>query len=135
MSWEVFCTTFANNNPKLNLDKTISENRWAVPSMIRQKHTTRPSRLIGSTVRENKPRELVEILVDQDIEKTDNGQSGGIVDQVFFALIAKRMVTMFPTVSRSRGKIRVGDSSEIRDDPTRNILQKATKAMGRCAKP
>ena len=53
---------------------------------------------------ENKPTKPVEIIADKKKGETDNGQSRGIVDQVFFALIAERLVTMYPIVGRSRAE-------------------------------
>ena len=80
VSWEVFCTTFANNCLEMNLDKTIGQ---VLTEDIRQKsmgliidksaetHNS-TGQSISSTIRENKPREWVEIPINQDIGKIDN---------------------------------------------------------------
>ena len=86
--------------------------------MTRQKHTTRSSRSIDSNVRENKLRESVEILVDQDIRKIDIGRNRGIVDQVSSKLIAQRLVTMIPTTAQSKERRKVNDPCGIPHDPT-----------------
>ena len=129
-SWEVFCKTFANNCPKLNLDETIGQ---VLTEDIRQKS-------MGSTIddsaeahnltesidpfnrRENKPRELDKTPLDQEIGKTDNDRSRGIGDQVFSALIAERLVMMFPILGRSREGRTVDDSSGIKHQFQTNYL-------------
>ena len=104
--------------------------------MIRQKHTTWTSRYISSTVRENKPRERVKIQVDQDIRKTDNGRSRGIVDwSSVFCSDAERLVTMFPTVGRSRGRSDSNHSPEgnevnVVDTRSRKILSLEESMIG-----
>ena len=96
--------------------------------MTQQKPTTQTCRLIAPADRENKSRELVEILVDQEIEKTDNGRILGIVDQMSSVHNVERPVTRLLIAGHSRGRRTVDDSSGTRDDPTRTVLLKATKS-------
>ena len=109
--------------------RTFDENQWESPSMNGQKPTTPPSQWIGSTVPENKSRELGETRLDRDIEKIDYGRNRGTIDQVFFSHTAERLVTRFPIVDLWRGRRMVDASSTIRDDPTRTALPKATKSI------
>ena len=89
-NWEVFCTIFANNCPKLNLDETIDQvltkDIWQKSMGITIDDSAEAHNLTESidpfNRRENKPRERVEILVDQDIGKIDNGRSRRIVNQL-----------------------------------------------------
>ena len=84
LSWEVFCTTFANGCLKLNMDETINQvlkkDIWRkligiTIDDLAEAHNSTESIDRFNLDRENKPRERVEISVDQDIGKTDNGQS------------------------------------------------------------
>ena len=58
--------------------------------------------------RDNKSRELVETLVDQEIGEIDNSRSQGVGDQV----IVEKLVTMFPNAGQSKGRRTVDDSSK-----------------------
>ena len=71
-----------------------------------------------------KPRDFAETPIDQEIGKTDNDRSRAMANQMRFALIAERLVTMFPTIARSRGTRMFDDSCGTQDDPTQTILQK-----------
>ena len=79
--------------------------------MSQQKPTIQPIRSSDPIDRENKPRELVETLVDQEIGEIDIGWSQGKVDQVFSGPIEEKLVRVFPTVDQSRGRRTVNDSS------------------------
>ena len=135
-SWEVFCTTFANSCPKLNLDETIGQ---VLTKDIRRKsmgitiddlakaHNSTES--IDQFNRSRKQAERTGQNTNRPRHREDRqrSKSRNSRSSAYCTHCKKTGHDVFDCWSIKRKE--VDDSGGIQDDLTRTVLQKATKSM------
>ena len=125
-SWEVFCTTFANNRQILNLDEMISQvltkdiQRKSmglnIDESAKAHHSTES--IDWSNLSREQAEHPVETLVNRERGEIDQE----IPDPVISALIVGKLVIIFPTTSQLREKRATNNPSGTEDDPTQIAL-------------